>query len=252
MATAEKQQNDLEAVARMRSRGLTEREIKAALPHVPVRYLIHRYKVPVTRRRPDLPGETWKALPGYEDRYEVSDLGRVWSIWNPEFPRTGVLMRPNVDAKGYHLLTIWRDGRNRKIGVHRLVMWTFVGPQPRGIEVRHLDGNPANNRLSNLRYGTSSENAADKAIHGTDHNANKTHCIAGHPYSPENTYIRPSGGRTCRACKRARWHRDADEVNAARRQAEKRPPQRVPCVECGSTFYSKSGYKRHLRRMHAA
>lgn len=37
---------------------------------------------------------------------------------------------------------------------------------------------------------------------GPGHNATKTRCVNGHPFTPENTYERPSGGRTCRICNR--------------------------------------------------
>ena len=49
--------------------------------------------------------------------------------------------------------------------VHRLVLEAFVGPMPEAMETRHLDGNPANNCLDNLRYGTRAENEADKRLH---------------------------------------------------------------------------------------
>jgi hypothetical protein len=35
-------------------------------------------------------------------------------------------------------------------------------------------------------------------------NAGKTHCAAGHPYDPANTYYTPTGERRCRACRRVR------------------------------------------------
>ena len=46
-------------------------------------------------------------------------------------------------------------------------MWAFVGQQAKGVEVRHLDGNPRNNTLSNLAYGTKSDNMQDAAKQGT-------------------------------------------------------------------------------------
>ena len=46
--------------------------------------------------------------------------------------------------------------------VHRLVLEAFVGPCPEGMECRHLEGDTANNALSNLAWGTPQENAADK------------------------------------------------------------------------------------------
>lgn len=51
--------------------------------------------------------------------------------------------------------------------IHQLVTEAFVGPRPTGSEVRHLDGNPANNRASNLAWGTRRENMADARRHGT-------------------------------------------------------------------------------------
>ena len=51
---------------------------------------------------------------------------------------------------------------------HRLLLLTFVGPPPfPGAQVRHLDGNPMNNALDNLAWGTAKENAADRDRHGT-------------------------------------------------------------------------------------
>ncbi len=53
--------------------------------------------------------------------------------------------------------------------IHRLVLEAFIGPCPEGMECRHFpDRNPANNNLSNLHWGTVSENALDRAIHGTN------------------------------------------------------------------------------------
>jgi hypothetical protein len=51
--------------------------------------------------------------------------------------------------------------------VHRLVLEAFVGPCPEGLETRHLDGNPSNNRLENLVWDTHANNMADGIRHGT-------------------------------------------------------------------------------------
>lgn len=56
------------------------------------------------------------------------------------------------------------DGTNTRnicATLHSLVMLTFVGPRPMGFIIRHLDDDKTNNKLSNLRYGTYSENAID-------------------------------------------------------------------------------------------
>jgi hypothetical protein len=52
------------------------------------------------------------------------------------------------------------------VRVHSVVMLAFKGVRPPGLEVRHLDGNPKNNALSNLAYGTASQNRMDAYEHG--------------------------------------------------------------------------------------
>lgn len=147
--------------------------------------------------------EQWRPIEGYDRRYWVSDLGRVWSA-----PRTGTnveILRFWVRKDGHLEVKVARPGcaqKNRS--VHSLVMEAFVGPRPEGMEVCHNNGDAADNRLENLRYDTHSENELDKIRLGTHHQAIKTHCPQGHEYTPENTYRIPSsGGRVCRTCKRA-------------------------------------------------
>jgi hypothetical protein len=81
-------------------------------------------------------------------------------------------------------------------------MLAFVGPYPEGMEIRHLDGNPENNALENLKYGTRSQNIQDQIRHGVHHFKSKTHCKHGHPYDEANTYYCSRGWRQCRQCKR--------------------------------------------------
>jgi hypothetical protein len=72
--------------------------------------------------------------------------------------------KPSLDERGYLVTTL---GRKSKSGLHRLVLLAFVGPPPPGMECRHLDGNPLNNCLENLEWGTPLENHADQVRHGT-------------------------------------------------------------------------------------
>jgi hypothetical protein len=55
--------------------------------------------------------------------------------------------------------------------VHTLVLEAFVGPCLPGMECCHRDGNPANNRLDNLRWDTRAANRRDMLRHGTHRNA---------------------------------------------------------------------------------
>lgn len=92
--------------------------------------------------------EIWKVVPGYEN-YEVSDQGQVRNR------RTSRLLTPTGAYAGLAL------GRARKVRVHTLVLEAFIGPRPEGQQCRHMNGDKRDNRLSNLRWGTSQENHDD-------------------------------------------------------------------------------------------
>ena len=111
--------------------------------------------------------EQWRNVAGTSGHYEVSNLGRVRSIDRTINNRTykGKVLTGTKNRSGH--LAVNLSGRRDYI--HRLVLETFVGPQPDGMECRHLDGNPENNRLSNLRWGTPFENSTDKGKHGTQY-----------------------------------------------------------------------------------
>lgn len=92
--------------------------------------------------------------------YEVSDTGLV--------RKNGKLKKPSLRQDGYLHVGIVEPGlKPRKVFLHRLVLEAFVGPRPEGMQCRHIDGNPLNNNLSNLCWGTQAENEADKIKHGT-------------------------------------------------------------------------------------
>ena len=107
-------------------------------------------------------GEIWKAIPAHP-RYEVSDAGNVRNA------RTGYVLRIRFH-RGYGRV----DLRERTREVHGLVLEAFAGPRPAGMdEIRHLDGNKANNSIGNLAYGTRAENAQDRIAHGTQYRHEK-------------------------------------------------------------------------------
>lgn len=155
-------------------------------------------------------GEEWRAIPGWEGHYEASSLGRVRSLERVDSAGRrvrGRVLSPSVRRSGYLHVLLWRGGRSETRYVHRLVTLAFVGPCPETLEVCHLDGDPGNNRIENLRYDTSSANHLDAVRHGTHHNASKTHCLNGHPFDDSNTHLAPSGQRVCRACNRMRMRK---------------------------------------------
>jgi hypothetical protein len=105
--------------------------------------------------------------------YRFGDDGSVWSLWVPHAgptPRLGKVWRrrkPVPQGDGHLGVSMPRGTRKNRLQlVHALILEAFVGPCPPGLECRHLDGNPANNRLDNLIWGTRIENQDDRRRHG--------------------------------------------------------------------------------------
>jgi len=158
--------------------------------------------------------ERWTPIREYEGLYEVSTAGRVRS-----FPRSGTrggVLRPDLSNTGYLAVRLYKKNATKHLNVHALVATAFHGPRPEGYECRHLNGDRTDNRLENLRWGTSLENSQDMIAHGRT-NARITHCPQGHEYSTENTYIF-DGRRYCRACNR-KYTRDRQRRVRANQKA---------------------------------
>jgi hypothetical protein len=108
--------------------------------------------------------EAAKTIPNHEG-YSITEDGRVWS-------------KPRKDTLGRRCGNKWLKSVLKKHGylmvsltkyelsyIHRLVLETFIGPCPDKMECRHLDGDPLNNNLENLKWGTPSENRMDTVRH---------------------------------------------------------------------------------------
>ena len=116
--------------------------------------------------------EIWRAIPGFEELYEVSNIGRVRSLrhvthrMNRIRPVPLVKKLRNSTSGGYSIVTLNRNRIEKNYFVHVLVLMAFVGPRPSGYQTRHLDGNPKNNTVGNLVWGTHEENERDRVAHG--------------------------------------------------------------------------------------
>jgi hypothetical protein len=117
-------------------------------------------------------GEIWKDIPGYEGLYQASSRGNIksldrfvvkknrWGTTTKELRKGRILAHIKTNG-GYWRVTL-AVGEDRSLSrIHSLVLLTFVGVRPEGELARHLDGNPANNTLSNLAYGTPRDNVID-------------------------------------------------------------------------------------------
>lgn len=135
---------------------------------------------------------TYRDIPGYPG-YRAGTDGSIWSNrksgpaggsrkWRklkpyPASPRAG------------HLVVTMRPMMKKEL-VHRLVLLTFSGPCPLGMECRHFpDRDPTNNHWpENIRWGTKEENQADRAVHGTSNRGEQ--CGASILTSEQVTEIR--------------------------------------------------------------
>lgn len=96
--------------------------------------------------------ENWKPV-RENDKYEVSDLGRVRNV------KTKRIVRPFVDSdQRYPRVELYDGNSRRKFMVHSLVAHAFIGPKPEGYEIDHFNTNICDNRLCNIGYVTQGEN----------------------------------------------------------------------------------------------
>lgn len=89
-------------------------------------------------------------------KYRVGDDGSVWCRQRR--------LKPDRQKSGH--LRIHLGWKCRRL-IHHLVLESFVGSRPDGMECRHLNGNPGDNRLANLCWGTKKQNSDDRDRHGT-------------------------------------------------------------------------------------
>lgn len=94
--------------------------------------------------------EIWKDIPGYEGKYEVSNLGRVRSL---KFNKTKIL-KQDTNKRGYKRVNLYKNGKKKNYWVHRLVAIAFISNPNNYKEVNHKDENTSNNNVKNLEWCT--------------------------------------------------------------------------------------------------
>ena len=126
-------------------------------------YEAKRYKKVVEVRRIErekLIPEHSKRIPNYPN-YTISKEGKVWSIVSCKY-------LTQFSNKSLKYLTVGLsniDKCNKTLKVHRLILETYIGPCPEGMECCHNNGNRFDNRLKNLRWDSLSNNMEDKIKH---------------------------------------------------------------------------------------
>jgi len=126
--------------------------------------------------------EVWKDVFDYEGLYQASTWGRVKSLARISFnlrhkvstkgswvsrPVRERVLRPGCSKGRYPTVSLSKNGILCSRELHRLILETFKGPCPEGMEGCHKDGDKANNRLDNLRWDTRESNFHDNIANGT-------------------------------------------------------------------------------------
>lgn len=107
-------------------------------------------------------------------KYDVTQLGIVLSFHKGR----PLPLKPAKDSDGYLYVHLFKNKKPHRRYIHHLVLETFIGPCPKGMECCHGDGDPSNNEITNLRWGTRKDNVDDRQKHnrtpkGEKHYASK-------------------------------------------------------------------------------
>ena len=99
----------------------------------------------------------FKDVKGYESIYKINEDGVIKST-----PRNGngykeKIIKHSLDSYGYEIVHLRNGNKNSTKKVHRLLAEAFIPNPDNKPTVDHIDGNKTNNRLSNLRWATQSE-----------------------------------------------------------------------------------------------
>ena len=110
--------------------------------------------------------EIWLPIEGYENLYEVSNLGRVRSLERTVIKKNGSkrkvpgkILKPATNNNGYLMIRLCKNGICRAFLIHRLVSTAFLPTSDKKFQVNHLDEDKTNNTVENLEWCTAKENS---------------------------------------------------------------------------------------------
>lgn len=108
-------------------------------------------------------------IPGCPVGYVADSQGNIYGPKGPLKPKPMGSKLGADQKRPYSKFAVWdtETKRPKDKSWHRSVYSAFYGCVPPGLVVRHLDGDPTNNDISNLGVGTQSENLKDRLRHGT-------------------------------------------------------------------------------------
>lgn len=111
--------------------------------------------------------EVFEDLKGYEESYQISDQGRIFTKRRLDGNRIiyGRELHPRITSDGYLKVSLTKNSMSKGYYVHRLVALQFIANPNNLPQVNHIDGNKFNNNVSNLEWCTQKENINHAATH---------------------------------------------------------------------------------------
>lgn len=107
----------------------------------------------------ELNNEIWKPIADSNNRYAISNLGRIKRVVAVSGAPQNKILRLGVSNAGYGFISLRPKPQEKHTKyIHQLVAKAFLGESPQGLIVNHKDGNKLNNRLENLEYTTRANN----------------------------------------------------------------------------------------------
>lgn len=107
--------------------------------------------------------EQWKRVNGYEEYYQISNIGRVkslsrkhWNGYNYWYSKDKIL-KPYLDNRGYYVVSLRKNNKRKLFYIHRLVAQSFIPNLQNKPEVNHIN-KKTDNTLQNLEWVTAREN----------------------------------------------------------------------------------------------
>ena len=95
-------------------------------------------------------------IQGYPN-YLIYEDGRVWSKKRKIFIK-------QVLSKGYLCISLCKNGKKKCYKIHRLVALHYIPNTDNKETVDHIDRNPQNNSVTNLRWATQEEQANNRTV----------------------------------------------------------------------------------------
>lgn len=117
--------------------------------------------------------EIWKDIPGFEGRYQVSNIGNIRSLQDNHGNERIQSRATWISPKGYQYVQLFVKDVRHNVSVHHAVASAFIPNPENKYTVNHKDGNKLNNQVTNLEWATYSENL--KHAHETGLSYGQTH-----------------------------------------------------------------------------